>query len=238
MLDHAATVSDENLFAATIILRVLEEMEGKDPTSFQPHTSLGDADTNEGEIDTVKNMGMDNHGYLLGIHAFVKAGDHYLLPDTLSAAAFWVGLRQEIYCAVMNHLPVRINLARSLVDRSFEPADDYTWANRAVTHCADVLNFCFGPSGAGSLAERWSELHRWNKRWNDATPDSFSPLYEKEGTEDAFPEYWYHNSCHGRFFKGGSKALSPRACLLQYPPLPPFTFPFLSSLSVSFFYLS
>lgn len=29
MLDHAATVSDENVFAATIILRVLEEMEGK-----------------------------------------------------------------------------------------------------------------------------------------------------------------------------------------------------------------
>jgi hypothetical protein len=29
MLDHAETVSDENLFAATIILRVLEEMEGR-----------------------------------------------------------------------------------------------------------------------------------------------------------------------------------------------------------------
>jgi hypothetical protein len=28
MLDHAVAVSDENLFAATIILRVLEEMEG------------------------------------------------------------------------------------------------------------------------------------------------------------------------------------------------------------------
>ena len=29
MLSHDATVSDENLFAATIILRVWEEMEGK-----------------------------------------------------------------------------------------------------------------------------------------------------------------------------------------------------------------
>jgi hypothetical protein len=28
MLDHAETMSDDNLFAATIILRVLEEMEG------------------------------------------------------------------------------------------------------------------------------------------------------------------------------------------------------------------
>lgn len=29
MLNHTATLSDENLFAATIILRMLEEMEGK-----------------------------------------------------------------------------------------------------------------------------------------------------------------------------------------------------------------
>lgn len=28
MLNHASTLSDENLFAATIILRMLEEMEG------------------------------------------------------------------------------------------------------------------------------------------------------------------------------------------------------------------
>lgn len=31
MLDQAVTVSDESLFAATIILRVLEEMEGRLP---------------------------------------------------------------------------------------------------------------------------------------------------------------------------------------------------------------
>lgn len=29
MLNHASTVSDENLFAATIILRMLEEMDGE-----------------------------------------------------------------------------------------------------------------------------------------------------------------------------------------------------------------
>lgn len=29
ILDHAVTMTDENLFAATIILRVLEEMEGE-----------------------------------------------------------------------------------------------------------------------------------------------------------------------------------------------------------------
>lgn len=142
-------------------------------------------------------MGMDNHGYLLGIHAFVKAGDRYLVPGTLSAASFWVGLRQEIYSAIMNHEPVRIKLVHSLVDRSLRPADDYAWANRAVVHCADVLNFCFG-TDARPAAARWAELDSWNKRWHETVPASFVPIYQKEGTEDAFPEFWYHSSCHGK----------------------------------------
>lgn len=141
-------------------------------------------------------MGTDNNGYLLGIHAFVKAGDQYLRPSTLSAASFWVGLRQEIYSAVMNHKPVRINLDNSLVDRSFGPADDYTWANRAVVHCADALNFCFG-TDPQSFVARWSELYEWNKKWHEAVPSSFVPIYQKEGTDDAFPEFWHQSGCQG-----------------------------------------
>lgn len=172
MLDHEATVSDENLFAATIILRVLEEME-------------------------VKNMGTDNHGYLLGIHAFVKGGDRYLVAGSLSAACFWIGLRQEIYSAVMNHQPVRINLNHALVDRSLGPADDHTWANRAVVHCADVLNFCFSEERTYLVASRWRELNGFSQNWYTAIPASFEPLFKSNGGHmDAFPEIWYQSSCH------------------------------------------
>lgn len=194
LLQHGIGFSDENLFAATIILRVLEEME-------------------------VRNMGVDTKGYLLSIHKFVGHGDRYITPHSLSAAAFWVGLRQEIYSAVINHQPVRVNLDLTIVDRSLEPADDdATWANRAVTHCADVLNYCFsqevgispgsasgidsgGPlsvasSGTLSASERWRRLRDWGQAWQLSLPKSFVPLLDKERSEkDAFPEVWYQTSC-------------------------------------------
>jgi hypothetical protein len=147
-------------------------------------------------ICAVKNMGTDNHGYLLGIHAFVKGRNRYLTPGSLSAACFWVGLRQEIYSAVMNHQAVRINLEHGLVERSLEPADDETWANRAVVHCADVLNFCFGHDLYHSpAAMRWQELSSHNKDWSRALPASFAPVYEER--EGPFPEIWHQSSCHG-----------------------------------------
>jgi len=143
----------------------------------------------------VKNTGTDNHAYLLSIVAFVKGGNRFLIPGSLSAACFWVGLRQEIYSAMMNQRPVWINLGNGLVDRSLEPAEDHTWANRAVVHCADVLNFCFGDS-AQHAASRWKELDEYSRRWTSAVPPSFRPLYQDTTGTQAFPEIWHQNSCH------------------------------------------
>lgn len=203
---HNAPLADENLFAATIILRVWEEME-------------------------VKASGVDAHSYLLGIKAFVHHGttgggggasgvgdgSHvnalhhhpgYLMPGSLSGAAFWVGLRQEIYSAVMNQAPVRINLVHSLVDRSLLPTDDFGWANRAVVHCADVLNFCFGDGAQGALGraggiEWWCELDEYNRRWTESLPGSFTPIYQRApqlAKGEVFPEIWYQSACHGASF--------------------------------------
>ncbi|OHF03054.1 hypothetical protein CORC01_01812 [Colletotrichum orchidophilum] len=170
LLDHAGTVSDENLFAATIILRVLEEID-------------------------VNTLGQDTHGHLLGIHAFVNAGDRFLMPGTLTAACFWAGLRQEIYSAVINQQVVRMNLGHAIVDRSTTPGDDFVWANRAIVHCADVLNFCFG-SEAGSVLQ-WGQLEMANREWKNALPPSYTPIFFRERTdEEAFPEVWYQKACH------------------------------------------
>lgn len=182
-LNHAGTVSDENLFAATIILRVLEEME-------------------------VRNSGIDTRGHLLGIHAFVaRENCQDIAPETLSAASYWVGLRQEIYCAVMNHQAVHINLSLPIVDRTLlAPAEDHVWANRAVTHCADVLNFCFREDDvaglaalpAHSVAQRWVELHNWGNSWRQMLPSSYEPIYKGQEDKDTpFPEIWYQTSCQG-----------------------------------------
>ncbi|KAI5860836.1 hypothetical protein GGS23DRAFT_212361 [Durotheca rogersii] len=170
MLDHASTVSDENLFAATIILRMLEEMD-------------------------VPTTGQDNYSHLLGIHAFVNVGDHYMVSGSLSAASFWVGLRQEIYIAVITQQPVKVSLDHFVVDRSFEPADDYTWSNRAIIILADVLNFCFGDSP--SAVGHWNALNEAAKKWSIVRPTSFNPFFYRERTPTlAFPEVWHGSSCH------------------------------------------
>lgn len=119
-----------------------------------------------------------------------------LEPESIRAASFWVGLRQEIYIAVRKGQQVGMNLAYQLVDRSLGTTDDYTWANRAVVHCADVLNFCFGPDRA--QLRRWDELDGWNQDWINGRPDSFDPIFRQDQGSAPFPEIWYHRSCQGR----------------------------------------
>ncbi|CAK7201388.1 hypothetical protein SEUCBS139899_004092 [Sporothrix eucalyptigena] len=175
MLSHEDTAADENLFAATIILRVWEEME-------------------------FKHTGFDSQGYLLGIHAFVHGHGHKIAPNTLSAAAFWVGLRQEIYTATVNQQPVKAPLQLSLADgaRGLGPAEDHDWANRAVIHCVDVLNFCFGDNTSSSSPRfSWDALSVWNKQWTALLPDSFTPtLFREREAGESFPEIWHHSSWH------------------------------------------
>lgn len=170
MLNHASAVSDENLFAATIILRMLEEMD-------------------------VPTTGQDTYSHLLGIHAFVNVGDHYMVPGSLSAASFWVGLRQEIYIAVITQQPVKVSLDHFVVDRSFELADDYTWSNRAIVLLADVLNYCFGENSF--TTGRWVALDEACRKWSATRPMSFNPFfYRARSSPQAFPEIWHGSSCH------------------------------------------
>jgi hypothetical protein len=118
----------------------------------------------------------------------------------LSEAAFWVGLRQEIYSAVMKHKSIQLNLEHCIVDRSVEPASDYAWANRAVVHCADVLNCCFGELGVSNV--NWRDLMEYNTQWEKAKPSSLTPIYYRDpdrGKREAFPEIWYSQACHSKF---------------------------------------
>ncbi|CAK7265188.1 hypothetical protein SEPCBS57363_001453 [Sporothrix epigloea] len=176
MLSNEDAAADENLFAATIILRVWEEME-------------------------YKHSGFDSQGYLLGIHAFVHGHGHKIAPNTLSAAAFWVGLRQEIYTATVNQQPVKAPLQLALADfaRGLGPAEDHDWANRAVIHCVDVLNYCFGEDSTTPSSPRfsWEALNAWNKQWTAVLPSSYSPTFSRErGPSEAFPQIWHHSSWH------------------------------------------
>ncbi|KAK4130371.1 hypothetical protein BT67DRAFT_391309 [Trichocladium antarcticum] len=179
----------EDRFAAAIILQVVEEI-------------------NAGDIPA----DADDSGHLMGMYGFVNSRS--LEPESIRAASFWVGLRQEIYIAVRKGQQVGMNLAYQLVDRSLGTTDDYTWANRAVVHCADVLNFCFG-SDRGQL-RRWNELDGWNQDWTNGRPDSFDPIFRQDQGSAPFPEIWYHRSCQGRSVIGVQHHLLAKLFLLDH----------------------
>ncbi|KAK3370658.1 hypothetical protein B0H63DRAFT_403383 [Podospora didyma] len=163
-------VKDENLFAAIIILRVLEEMDAKD-------------------------TGEDNRTHITGIIKWVKEGDKALATGTLSAASFWVGLRQEIYSAVMTSETLRISLHNDLTERSVSETDNYTWANRAVVHCAEVLNFCFDTNAAARTEDRWHQLSQDGRNWEEKLPASCKPYFVETDDTKVFPNIWYRESC-------------------------------------------
>ena len=91
----------------------------------------------------------------------------------------------------------RLPLGPCDVYRSFDPTDDYTWAHRAVVHCADVLMYCYD-QGASSN-EVYDSLVECNDRWLATRPQSFEPMYYSAADPDGgdfFPRLWYVSDCH------------------------------------------
>ncbi|KAI0376916.1 hypothetical protein F5Y04DRAFT_195997 [Hypomontagnella monticulosa] len=189
LLNDTSKVYDENLFAAAVILRMLEEMD-------------------------VPTTGKDDRNHIPGIQAFAKVEYHYMKPGTLHTAAFWVGLRQEIYIAIILQQPVDLSLDHAVVDRTLEPADDFTWSNRAVVLLADVLNFCF--RGNGRHLDRWEALDGACQGWSVTRPQSFNPFYFGERTaHKPFPEIFHTSSCH---IIGIQHHILAQLLLIQFDP--------------------
>ncbi|KAK4945527.1 hypothetical protein LTR66_014378 [Elasticomyces elasticus] len=169
MLDDTAAILDENLLASTVILRYLEEIEV--PLSGQLHA--------------------EGQGHLLGTHVFISAQERSAVTGGLRQAAFWVGVRQEIYVAFVNQRSIIPPLQHCNIDRSFEPADDCTWANRIVAHAADVIRYCFG-EGEHSHAH-YNQLRDYCTDWFAFKPASYSPIFWQDYDDDltVFPEIWF-----------------------------------------------
>lgn len=168
MLDDANAVLDENLLASTIILRHLEEI----------------------EVPLSGHSPADQQGHLLGANTFLTAQVHSTSESGLRQAAFWVGLRQEIYVAFVNQRSIIPELGYCNIDRSFEAAPDHVWACRIVILCADVIRYCFGDSDHSTAA--YTFLAESVARWHESKPASWTPVYYRApGQDEAFPEVWY-----------------------------------------------
>ncbi|PBP23553.1 ARCA-like protein [Diplocarpon rosae] len=172
MMGDPIISSDETVFAVMIVLRVLEEIE-------------------------LLESGAQGLSHLSGIQSFVRNKGASVMQGGLGEAAFWVGLRQEIYVATMAERAIQIDIDACRVDRSISETSDFGWANRAVVHLADVLNFCFDQTGVWTA--RWDELKGYSERWQAAKPISFTPYYRKEADRsknEVFPEIRHTHPCH------------------------------------------
>ncbi|SPO03269.1 uncharacterized protein DNG_05951 [Cephalotrichum gorgonifer] len=178
ILDDSTAAFDESLFAATVILRLYEEI-------------------------SVPFAGQDIESHLRGTHTFVRAQELAHRPSGIRQAALRVVLRQEIVTAFRNQRPVQLLREYAQVDQSLDPggADDWASAFHVIVLCAEVLTCCYGDEakarGAGAA---WEELSRKAQRWADEKPVSFEPLLRRapgeRGEDQVFPEIWLLNDCH------------------------------------------
>jgi hypothetical protein len=172
MLSDEAAVLDENLLASIVILRFLEEIDV--PLSGKLH--------------------LDGAGHLIGAHAFISAQDISAVSGGLRLAAFWVGLRQEIYVAFVNQRSIMFPLQHCNVDRSFGTADEGMWANRIIIHCAETIQWCFGLQEHERSTAQFGELLNYAENWLKAIPPCYTPIYYRNADADCdsvFPVVMY-----------------------------------------------
>lgn len=170
--DSSALLNDD-LLAATILLRTLEELD-------------------------VPLLGTDHEGHLLGIQIFMNATDPSTEASPLRKASFWVGLRQEVTMAFASQRSIKIALNYNFIDQSLTPADDDTWANRIILHVSRVVKFCFGSEPKGHA--EYQELLSYDESWLKTRPPSWLPVAyspPRHAKGEVFPQIMYLNHAVG-----------------------------------------
>ena len=197
-------MKDENLLAATIILRYYEELDasltGEDVESFL-HTFQvfinAQANTAFPSLANDRRTGIQQ-----GPWQHVPLSDHRISYErSFRHAAFRMALRQEVTSAFMKQRAVRLPLDAWASQRCFKEAEDDVWTDRLILYSADVLQFCFGdemPAGK-TRTERWKELKEFEDLWEIYKPISFSHIQYQEPHRSqghCFPRIWYMAECH------------------------------------------
>lgn len=165
-LSDPCAILDENLLAAIIILRYVEEI-GMTPSD---------------EI---------TESHLLGARAFLATQRNMDL-NGLGLASFWVAMRQEIYMGFVHNRTVDSSFFVGNLSPLLEPVDDdCNYANRIIFHCLTCLRYCYGDEERS--ISKWENLNDClESLWSDK-PQCFEPLWSNWANGAFFPELWYLN---------------------------------------------
>ncbi|TRX92108.1 hypothetical protein FHL15_006975 [Xylaria flabelliformis] len=164
ILSSHTVVRDENLLAAIVILRFVEESD----IPFSP-------------------VGPQSH--LIGTRAFLAARDRTHKFGKLGVAVFWLALRQEIFMALIHSRAVHPDLLIEDIVSPLEPPKcDCDYANRVIVQAALCLQYCFGEEDQRSS---WAELNQSLDRWYADRPWQFYSITVEEDGNQFLPEPKY-----------------------------------------------
>ncbi|KAF2972659.1 hypothetical protein GQX73_g877 [Xylaria multiplex] len=165
VLSSRTVVKDENLLAAIVILRFIEEMD----IPFSPAAP---------------------QSHLIGTRAFLASRDRSCRFSKLGIAISWLALRQEIFMALIHSRSVHPDL---LIEDSVSvwgpPECDCDYANRVIVQAALCLQYCFGEQE--QQFPTWAELNNSLDRWYAERPWQFYPMSPEEDDDQFLPEPKY-----------------------------------------------
>ncbi|KAJ9637017.1 hypothetical protein H2204_004940 [Knufia peltigerae] len=190
-LGDFAAIKDDELLAAVVILRLLEEMD-------------------------VSIVGSDPQGHLMGTQAIITASQiQSPSPVTsLRKACYWGAFRQEIFMSLTFQRPFKLRLPN--LAPSVSSADDWEWSLKATYLCGKVQEFVFGDDVAN--ADEYHRLTREVGAWKMERPTGFDPMYQDSCEEaGSFPEIRLHMDCHVMGWQYISMA---HLLLIVHQPLP------------------
>ncbi|KAK9418070.1 hypothetical protein SUNI508_08499 [Seiridium unicorne] len=165
-LSSETAVQDENLLAATVILRYMEETD-------------------------VAFSASGSQSHHIGTRVFLAAQENNDEFSGLRLASFWIALRQEIFMAFIHSRPVHASLLSKNIAPVLEGSgDECSYANKVILHCAYCIQFCFGSQEQRPSV--WNELSNYLDQWNDNKPWCFESMSPEEADDARFlPEIIY-----------------------------------------------
>lgn len=190
-LNDNIAIRDESLLAATIILRLMEEMNSKLDGSVVMVFMLN---------IVVSIIGSDEQSHLFGAQAIIRSAEQQYAATSgpsFRQAIYWAAFRQELWISLMTQRPFQLHIFPA--DRSLEPASDSIWATRTIAHLGDVCNFAFGEDRHSVI--RYGHLMNENTAWRTRRPDSFDPFFyrqDRDGSGRNFPDIRFHQKTHGK----------------------------------------